>query len=122
MSETQTETVQAQIDQRLAALASAEKQLKKPSSISFTERRDLTNKAAKAATELRALRADVADDAMDASEPVKTALDAADTAIGKIHDAWPANKGGGFSNNKLGQLRTGAAAGSQSRPPDRVGE
>ena len=93
-----------------------------PSSISFTERRELNNKAAKAATELRTLRADIAEDAADPSEAVKTALDAADDTLEKIHAAWPANKGGGFANNKLGQLRTGAAAGSQSRPPDRVGE
>lgn len=122
MSETKTESVHAQIDHRLAALAAAEKQLKKPSSISFAERRDLTGQAAKAAAELRALRADVADDATDPSEAVKTAFDGTDQTLGKIEAAWPANKGGGFSNNKLGQLRTGAAAGSQSRPPDRVGE
>ena len=123
MSETKTETVHAQIDKRLTALASAEKQLKKPSSISFAERRDLTHKAAQAAAELRTLRADAKEDATDPSEAVKTALDAADLALGKIHDAWPSNKGGGgHANQKVGHLRTGAAAGSQSRPPDRVGE
>jgi hypothetical protein len=123
MSDTNPETVHAQIDQRLAALASAEKQLKKPSSISFAERRDLTNKAARAATDLRTLRADVKDDATDPSEAVTTALGAADLALGKIQDAWPANKGGGgHVSQKVGHLRTGAAAGSQTRPPDRVGE
>lgn len=125
MSETNeatTETVHAQIDQRLTALAAAEKQLKKPSSISFADRRDLTSKAAKAASELKGLRSEVSDDATNPSEAVKAALDAADQTLGKIQAAWPANKGGGFANNKSGALRTGAAAGSQSRPPDRVGE
>jgi len=128
MSEPETEGILPQIDRRLTALASVEKRLKKRSTISFVERRDLSGKAARAATELKARR-DELEGAEQAEgdaipEPVQKALDAADKVLGLVDGAQPGSSarhdiGGG--KKPLAQQR-GAAGASQQRGPDRIGE
>lgn len=131
MSETPTEGVLQQIDSRLSDLAAAQKQLKRPSTISFAERQSLTGRAAKAAAELRERRAEVEAQGEPAEgaelpEPLKTALDEADRVLGKIDAAQPAGlkRGPGGASQKLpGANRRGTGAmSSQQRPPDRIGE
>jgi hypothetical protein len=129
MSENGTEDVLAGIDRRLIALGSAEKQLKKRSTISFVERTQLASKAAKAATELRTQR-----DALAATEPIpdeeslpqaaKDAIAQADKVLGQIEDAQPGGQklGGGGSRKLPGQQARGAVGASQQRGPDRIGE
>lgn len=131
MSETASEGVLQQIDRHLADLAAAERQLKKPSTISFAERRDLSSKAARAAAELRAQRVEMEAQgapAADAELPdaLKSALAEADKVLGKIDAAQPAglNRKAGPNANKMpGQSRRGSGGmSSQQRPPDRIGE
>jgi hypothetical protein len=128
MSEPETEGILSQIDRRLTALASVEKRLKKRSTISFVERRDLSGKAAKAAVELKARREELtgAEPAEGEAipEPVQKALDAADKILGQIDGAQPGTSARhdlGGAKKPLAQQR-GAAGGSQTRGPDRIGE
>lgn len=131
MSEAAAEGVLQQIDRHLADLASAERQLKKPSTISFAERRDLSTKAARAAATLRDQRAEVeaqGEPAADAELPdaLKSALADAEKILSKIDAAQPAglNRKAGPNAAKLpGQSRRGSGGmSSQQRPPDRIGE
>jgi hypothetical protein len=147
MSQAEPEDILQQIDVRVAALAAAEKQLKRPSTISFAERRDLAAKASRAAGGLRARRAELegpqeatqsaeapdaeapdaeapAAAASSAPDPVQAALDEADRVLGLIGAAQPAGMNRrGMSHGKLpGQQRRGPVGSPQQRPPDRVGE
>lgn len=129
MSQSEPQSILQQIDDRLSALGAAQKQLKKPSTISFVERRDLTSKAAKAADELRERRAEVegtdAASGTETPENVRAALEAADRVLGQIggpqaggFDRRPA----GAARNLGGQSRRGGGGmSSQTRPPDRIG-
>lgn len=125
---TEAEGLLEQIDRRVAALAAAEKQLKKPSTISFVERRDLGGKAARAAAELRAQRGETEANTETDQEPTEAlsaALAEADRVLDRIAGAQPAgfNRGSGAGASSLpGQQRRGTAGRSQTRPPDRVGE
>ncbi len=127
-SPTETEGLLEQIDRRVAALAAAEKQLKKPSTISFVERRDLGAKAARAATELRAQRGEAeanGEPGQEPSEALRAALAEADRVLDRIAGAQPAGfkRGAGASASSMpGQQRRGSVGRSQTRPPDRVGE
>ncbi len=132
MSETPAEGVLQQIDSRLADLAAAQKQLKRPSTISFAERQSLSGQAAKAAGELRARRADVEaqgepTEGAELPEPLKAALDEADRVLGKIDAAQPAGlkrgPGAAAAAKLPGASRRGSGGmSSQQRPPDRIGE
>lgn len=130
MSQTEPEGILQQIDQRLAALTSAEKHLKHPSTISFAERRDLTAKASRAAAELRARRGELeeseASSETEAPEPARAALEEADRVLGLIGGAGSggsARRSAGAARNLPGQNRRGAGGlNSQQRLPDRSGE
>jgi hypothetical protein len=118
----------ATIDERVSALDRAQKELKKPSTIPFAERRDLTNRAAKAAAELRERRGGLpegatAEPAEEGTEPepaVKEALEAlsrAEQVLELIHAAQPVGlaKGARAGATMLhGQKRRGFASGAQS--------
>jgi len=127
-AEEQTEGILEQIDGRLAALASAEKQLGKRSTISFVERRDLSSKASKAAAELRARRAEAEALAADAEAPeaVRTALTEAERVLDLVEAAQPAGftrrAAAGGAKTPGGGRRAMGGMNSQQRPPDRVGE
>lgn len=124
MSETESPSILAQIDERLSALSTAEKALKRPSTISFAERQSLSGKAAKAASELRSHRAE-SETATEASEPVKAALAEADRVLGLINGAHPGGgtkrSGGASGNVGAAGRRSGGGMNSQQRPPDRIG-
>jgi hypothetical protein len=126
MSEPETEGILPQIDRRLTALASVEKRLKKRSTISFVERRDLSGKAARAAADLKTQREGLEEPAEGEAIPdaVQKALDAADKILGQIDGAQPGTSARhdlGGAKKPLAQQR-GAAGGSQTRGPDRIGE
>ncbi|MCC2670917.1 MAG: hypothetical protein K0Q72_3388 [Armatimonadetes bacterium] len=128
VTEETTEGTLQQIDQRIKALAAAEKSLKKPSTISFAERQSLASKAAKALAELRAQRGTVegteAAEATEPAEAVKAALAEADQALGKIEAAQPAGaarRSPGASTKVTGMQRRGGGMNAQQRGPDRIG-
>jgi hypothetical protein len=127
MSEPEDESILSQIDQRLAALASVEKRLKKRSTLSFVERRELAGKAARAAAELRAQREAVEGAEPDADgkvpEAVQKALDEADRVLSRVDGTQPgaARRDLGAAKKPLPQQR-GAVGASQQRGPDRIGE
>jgi len=133
MTETQPEGLLERIDARIAALASAEKHLKKPSTLSFVERRDLSNKAARAGADLKARRQEVQEaEGVDTSaedealpEPIQAALKEADRVLGMIEAAQPAGfnrRTAGAASTLHGQQRRGTGGmNMQQRPPDRIG-
>jgi hypothetical protein len=130
MSQTEGEGILPQIDRRIAALGSAEKHLKRPSTISFAERRELSAKAAAALADLRARRAELegGEEAAPGEEPpaaVQASLEEADRVLERIGAAQPSATNQRAAVRKgPGQNRRGAPGGmsSQNRPPDRVGE
>jgi hypothetical protein len=124
MSETETDNILTQIDERLFALSAAAKVLKKPSTISFAERQSLATKATKAAAELRARREE-AEGTVEPSEAVTVALAEADRVLGLVDAAQPggASKHGASGAANVGGQgrRSSGGMNSQQRPPDRIG-
>lgn len=119
-----SESLLEQIDRRVTALHSAEKLLKKRSTISFAERRDLSHKATKAAAELSALRGE-AEGQETPSEALQAALAGADRVLGLIEGAHPAalhHRAPGNRTLPNQQRRGMGGMSSQQRPPDRIGE
>ena len=127
MSQADAETAAQQIDRRITALSTIEKQLKRPSNISFGQRRELSGKAVRAIASLKEQQSAHPEAALDAEgnfpEPLKLALEEADKVLGVIAAARPSDAGtrSNSGSKSIGQQR-GAAGASQTRPPDRVGE
>jgi len=125
MEAAETENLSAEIDERIKALERAQKQLKRPSTISFAERQDFTRKAAKAAAALQEQRAALGEGepAEERVQEARAALSAADKVLGQVAAAQPtsvAHTGGAKSVG--GNQRRSASGASQTRPPDRIGE
>ena len=111
-------------------LEHAQKRLKRPSTISFAERRDLSNRAARAATESEEQHA-ILDGKEDGAEGVAELVKTAEEALGRAQEALrsvdaaqPAGmkRSTGSGDRRLpGQNRRGAPGPSQQRGPDRRG-
>ena len=127
MSEPEPESLLEQIDRRLSSLAAAEKPLKKPSTISFADRRSFLAKAGRASEELRAQRAKIEEAGEEGpgeelQSAAQAALDEADKLLTMIGGSRPSTANRGTASKSGGLQRRGVAGGSQVRPPDRVGE
>lgn len=129
MAETNLDELKERIDTHVADLQRAQKQLQKPSTLSFVDRRDLTTRAGKALTELREHRAAL-DGKSDGDEgltelltEVEAALERSDKVLNKSgagQGKGPQRTAGG-STRGAGGATTRAAGASQTRPPDRRG-
>ena len=123
MAEFNLEELRAQIDERVTELDRAEKHLKKPSTVSFAERRDLSHQATKAADELREHRTAL-EGKSDGEEGVaalvteaQAALDRADGKLGAIRAAQPAGLKRGASGGQGFPASSAAAAGASLSAP-----
>jgi flagellar biosynthesis/type III secretory pathway protein FliH len=133
MAPSETGDLTEEIDARISELGLAKKQLKKPSTISFAERRDMTAKAEAALAELQARRAALAEaapegDAEGGSEgssegqtqllaDARAALEAAETILSRVAAAQPAgaSRGAGSGGRKLpGENQRGPGGNSAS--------
>lgn len=125
MSTAETDGLLAEIEDRMGALDRAQKQLKRPSTLAFAERRDLTTRAAKAREELEARRSELsAEGAGEAAVgAAREALESAATVLSRIEAAQPAGlQRSGTARMLPGDQRRGTSSGSPGRPAERRGE
>jgi len=129
MPEANLEELKERIDHHLEDLQRAQKQLQKPSTLSFVDRRDLTTRAGKAVTELQERRAAL-DGKSDGDEgltellaEIEAALDRSDKVLSKsgTGQGKGLQRTAGASNRGGAGHSTRAAGSSQTRPPDRRG-
>ena len=123
-----------EIDSRISELGLVKKQLKKPSTISFAERRELTGKADLALTELQTRRAALAEapaegeeeSAATLLEEARAALETADTLLSRVGGSQHGGgaRGAGSSAKRLpGEQQRGpggSSAGSVGRTSRRI--
>jgi hypothetical protein len=128
MAETNVDQLRERLDGRITELQRAQKQLQRPSTISFVERRELTTRAGKALAELREHRTAL-EGKSDGDEGVaeqitaaEASLDEAETVLGRAggHSGGMKRTAGG-SDRRISGQNTRAAGASQQRPPDRKG-
>ena len=129
MTPTNLDELREQLAARTDELERTQKQLKKPSTISFAERQSLSNRAGKAAAELREQAAVLEgksgeDEGAEAlANAANEALDRAAAVLSSVDAAAPAGgqRGGGLTRGLPGQQRRGVSGMSQQRAPNRSG-
>lgn len=130
MAEANLDQLRERLDGRATELQRAQKQLQRPSTLSFVERRDLSNRAGKALTELREHRAalegksDGDEGLAEQVTEVEAALERAETVLnsaGGGSGRGPKRTAGGTDRRLPGQSTRGASGAPQQRPPDRKG-
>lgn len=128
MAELKIDQVREQLDRRMTELQRAQKQLQRPSTLSFVERRSLSGRAEKTLAELKEQRAALEGKA-DGDDGVAERLTQIEEILGRAEAVL--NSAGGHAGGSKhspggdrripGQATRGATGASQQRPPDRKG-